>query len=242
LQVQVTDEFGNVIPGIIVNFASPGTGASTSFGSISLTTNDEGIATTIATANTIAGGYQVGANVNGVTGINFDLTNNPGAANALIILAGNNQSTTINNAFADSLQVRVTDEFGNFIPGVTVTFNSPSTGASASLGSISLTTDAAGLASTTAIANSTPGDYQVGASVIGVNEVNFNLTNTIVDLTPIWQSILNELPEYGLEESACTTTPAVVINSKVEEITLNEEIETEIQRNQDCQPAGNRSE
>ncbi|NER45169.1 MAG: DUF4347 domain-containing protein [Symploca sp. SIO1A3] len=238
LQVQVTDEFGNVIPGIIVNFASPGTGASTSFGSISLTTNDEGIATTIATANTIAGGYQVGANVTGVTGINFDLTNNPGAANALIILAGNNQSSTINSAFADSLQVRVTDEFGNAIPGVTVTFNSPSTGASASLGSISLTTDASGFASTTAIANSIAGDYQVGARVIGVNEVNFNLTNTVVDLTPIWQSILNELPEYGLEESACTTTPAVVINSTVEEITLDEEIETEIQRNQDCQPVG----
>jgi len=63
-------------------------------------------------------------------------------------------------------------------------------------------------------------------------------TPNIPDFTPIWQSVLEELPEYGLEEFACTTTPVVVINSKVEEITLDEAIETAIQRNQDCQPAG----
>ncbi|NER96578.1 MAG: DUF4347 domain-containing protein [Symploca sp. SIO1B1] len=296
LQIQVKDEFGNVLPGLTVTLTSPTTGASSSFGSISLITNDQGIATTTVTANTIAGNYQVEANATGATGNNFNLTNNPGAAAIVNILAGNNQNTTINTAFADNLQVQVTDEFGNGVSGVTVTLSPPGTGASASLGSISLTTDATGLASTTATANSILGDYQVRAD-IGVSEANFDLsnisapvvvpgdstlvivpgdstlvvvpgdstpvvvpansspvivpgnstpilvtgdssTNNIPDFTSIWQSVLEELPESGLEESACTTAPAIVINStqEEEEITLDEEIETAIQRNQDCSP------
>ncbi|NEQ70042.1 MAG: hypothetical protein F6K21_32045, partial [Symploca sp. SIO2D2] len=296
LQIQVKDEFGNVLPGVTVTLTSPTTGASSSFGSISLITNDQGIATTTVTANTIAGNYQVEANATGATGNNFNLTNNPGAAAIVNILAGNNQNTTINTAFADNLQVQVTDEFGNGVSGVTVTLSPPGTGASASLGSISLTTDATGLASTTATANSILGDYQVRAD-IGVSEANFDLsnisapvvvpgdstlvivpgdstlvvvpgdstpvvvpansspvivpgnstpilvtgdssTNNIPDFTSIWQSVLEELPKSGLEESACTTAPAIVINStqEEEEITLDEEIETAIQRNQDCSP------
>jgi len=239
LQVQVTDEFGNVVPGVTVNLTTPSTGAGVSLGNISSTTDASGIATATVAANTIAGNYQVEANVTGATGINFELTNNPGAAAALSIFGGNNQTTIISTPFTNSLQVKVTDEFGNVVPGVTVTLTAPvGIGASASFGSISLTTDASGLASTTAMANTIAGDYLVGASVIGVTEVNFNLTNTALDLIPIWESISDELPEYGLEESACQTTPAVVINSTVEEITLDEEIETEIQRNQDCQPVG----
>ncbi|NET59754.1 MAG: DUF4347 domain-containing protein [Symploca sp. SIO2E6] len=240
LQVQVTDKFGNVIPGVIVTLSPPGTGASANLGSLSISTDNNGIATALATANTVAGEYQLGANVTGATGVNFELTNNPGAAHTLIILAGNNQSTIINTAFANSLQVQVTDEFGNAVPGVTVTFILPNTGAGASLGSISLTTDASGLASTTAIANSIVGSYQLGASIIGITEVNFNLTNTAFDITPILQSVLNELPEYGLEEYACQTAPAIAINATGEETPQDEEEEREttIQRNQDCQTVG----
>jgi len=257
LQIQVTDEFGNVVPGVTVTLSPPGTGASASFGSLSVTTDASGIATTTATANTVAGTYQLGANVTGLNTVNFNLTNNPGAAAILNILTGNNQSADVNTAFADSLQIQVTDEFGNGVPGVTVTFTAPGTGASASFGSLSLITDGLGLVSTNATANSIGGNYQVGANVIGVSEVNFDLTNistavvvpnvsntnNIPDFTPIWQSVLEELPEYGLEESACQTTPAIAINyieDEEEEILLDEEIETAIQRNQNCQPVINK--
>ncbi|NET54905.1 MAG: hypothetical protein F6K47_01460 [Symploca sp. SIO2E6] len=245
LQIQVTDEFGNVLPNVTVTLTLPGTGASASINSTTLTTDGSGIATTTATANTVAGDYQVAATSTGLNTVNFELTNNPGAAAILTILAGNNQSADVNTAFADSLQIQVTDEFGNAVPGVTVTFTAPTTGASASFGSISLTTDAEGLVSTTATANSIGGNYQVGANVIGVTEVNFDLTNignsttnNNPDFTPVWQSVLEELPEYGLEESACQTASAVAINSTEEEEEIIEEIQTEIQRNQDCQPAG----
>jgi len=188
---------------------------------------------------------------------------------ALIAAAGNEQSTTVNTNFATDLQIQVVETFDNKpLPaeGIEITLTAPGTGASASLGSISLTTDAEGLVSTTATANSIGGNYQVGAN-IGVTEINFDLTNIAApvvvvpgdsttntgisttntgnfttNFTSVLQSVLDELPEYGLEESACTTTPAVVINSKVEEITLGEVIETEVQRNQNCQPVGNSSE
>ncbi|NEP15235.1 MAG: hypothetical protein F6K14_34715 [Symploca sp. SIO2C1] len=179
LQVQVIDEFDNPIslPGIIVELAAPGTGASTNPDSTTLTTDTNGLATTTATANTVAGNYQVAATATGVTTVNFNLTNDPGAAVLLNILTGNNQNTTVNTAFTDSLQVQVTDEFGNAVPNVTLTFTTPSTGASSSLGSTTLTTDAEGIATTTATANTVAGEYQVGANVTGLNTVNFDLTN-----------------------------------------------------------------
>ncbi|NER25329.1 MAG: DUF4347 domain-containing protein [Symploca sp. SIO1C2] len=290
LQVTVTDEFGNAVPNVTVTLTPPATGASANLGSTTLTTDASGLAITTATANTVAGNYQVAVNSIGLTGDNFNLTNNPGAAAILNILTGNNQNTTVNTAFADNLQVEVTDEFGNAVSGVTVTLNSPNTGASANFGSISLTTDASGLASTTATANSIAGNYQVGANVIGVTEVNFDLTNDsapvtvtnnptpvtvtntstpvtvtnnptpvtvnnnltsvtvindstanyISELIHIWDSISDELKGSELDKSACLTTPEIVINyteeEEEEEMNLDEERETEIQRNQDCQP------
>ena len=66
-------------------------------------------------------------------------------------------------------------------------------------------------------------------------------TTNSPDFTPIWQSVLEELPETELSNSACQTAPVIVINSteEEEEITLDEEIETQIQRNRDCQPVVN---
>ncbi|NEP57593.1 MAG: DUF4347 domain-containing protein [Symploca sp. SIO2G7] len=310
LQVQVTDEFGNAVPDVTVTLTPPTTGASSSLGSTTLITDAFGVATTTATANTIAGTYQLVANVTGLTGVNFDLTNSPGAAAVLSILAGNSQSTDVNTAFADSLQVQVTDEFGNAVPDVTVTLTPPDTGASASLGSAILTTDVSGLASTNITANSIAGNYQVGAN-IGVAEINIDLTNiatsvtdpgdptpvvvpddstpvvvpgdstlvivpgdsdlvvvsgdsdpvvvpsnsdpvivpgdsspvivvddtttntttnSVPDFTPVWQSVLEELPESELEDSACQSISAIAINYPQEEegIALNEEMETEV--------------
>ncbi|MGB7520919.1 MAG: DUF4347 domain-containing protein [Spirulinaceae cyanobacterium] len=181
LEVKVTDEFGNAVSGVTVTLTPPGTGPTASLGSTSLITDATGVATTTATANIVAGDYQVEASSTGLTEVNFDLTNNPGAANLLSILGGNNQETNVNTAFTDNLEVKVTDEFGNAVSGVTVTLTPPGTGATASLGSTSLTTDASGVATTNATANTVAGDYQVEASSTGLTEVNFDLTNLADD-------------------------------------------------------------
>ena len=76
----------------------------------------------------------------------------------------------------------VQDKKGNPISGSTVTFTAPQSGASGTFtGGVTTktaTTNAIGEAQVSITANSTPGDFQVTASVTGVTTAaNFNLTN-----------------------------------------------------------------
>src|ERR1035438_687566 len=86
---------------------------------------------------------------------------------SVIVTGGTSQSAAINTAFADPLQVTVTDSGSNPVSGVTVNFAVPASGASATL-SASGVTNGSGVASVTATANATPGSYNVTASVLGV--------------------------------------------------------------------------
>jgi len=142
-------------------------------------TDANGQAQVTATANTIAGSYQVQVTSGSLTGVQFSLTNNPAAPAALQIVSGNNQNTTVNTTFGSPLVVEVRDQYGNPVPNVNVTFTAPSSGASALFGgnsTITVTTDANGQASVNADANTTAGSYNVTASV-GSLSVNFALTN-----------------------------------------------------------------
>jgi len=89
------------------------------------------------------------------------------------------QSATVGEAFPNALEVLVTDVNGDPVPGITVTFAAPASGASAVLSSGTATTDATGRANITATANTVAGSYVVTASVEGVDTpASFNLTNT----------------------------------------------------------------
>ena len=78
------------------------------------------------------------------------------------------------------MQVTVTDGSSNPVSGVTVTFAVPASGASATLSSLTATTNAAGIASVTATANATVGSYSATASVVGVGTpASFSLTNIV---------------------------------------------------------------
>jgi hypothetical protein len=97
---------------------------------------------------------------------------------------GNPQSTAISTAFSTPLQVMVKDG-PNPVSGVVVTFMAPSGAvsdaapagsATATLSSNTATTDANGLASVTATANSISGNYTVTATALGVTGA-FSLTN-----------------------------------------------------------------
>ena len=96
---------------------------------------------------------------------------------ALATASPPSQSQTVSTAFADALQVTVTDAGGNPVSGVVVNFTTPMTGASATLSAASATTNASGIASVTATANSTVGAYTVTASSAGLTAVSFNLSN-----------------------------------------------------------------
>lgn len=188
LQATVTDASNNPVSGVTVTFtataATSGASATLSNGG-SATTGANGKASVTATANMHAGGYRVTASAGGVgSPVTFTLTNDPGAPTTLTANAGTTpQSATVNTTFTVPLAVTLTDQDGNPISGVTVTFTAPASGASGrftgSGNSVTAPTNAQGVATAPSItANSTAGGYAVAASGGGVtNATAFALTN-----------------------------------------------------------------
>ncbi len=180
LVVRVVDQVGDPVSGVEVGFIAPDSGASAVLSAPTATTDANGEASIIATANTVAGSYTVAASVAGVDlPASFNLTNTAGSAAAIEIAGGGEQSAVINTPFASPLVVLVTDDFGNPVAGEDVDFTVPTTGASASLSGI-LTTDASGTVSVVATANAVTGSYVVAASVAGLaTSAEFHLTNVL---------------------------------------------------------------
>ncbi len=200
LLVAVTDQFGNVVPGAIVNLSFPGTGASVRDSStesaVSLTTDGLGQATTSFVANTVAGSYGIGLATGSVSS-SISLTNLPDAPDQVNLLGGSDQVAQVNTAFADELRVQVLDQFANVIPGVTVTFTAPMTGSSsaanADLSAVMVTTDGSGQGQTRATANGQAGAYQVAAQA-GDAIAMFELENSgAIPLSEFPQPELSQL-------------------------------------------------
>lgn len=189
LQVLVTNpNTGLPIPNFAVIFTAPPAGASARWSGqqqIVVFTNASGIATApVLTANTVAGTYNVTASSVAGNSVNFVLTNTPGPAANILVHAGSPQSSVVNTAFATNLAARVVDAFGNGIVGLSVTFTAPvgpgATGTFAGgFSSVSVTTDAAGVATApTFTANTVIGNYVVSASTTALGTTaDFNLTN-----------------------------------------------------------------
>ena len=185
LTATVTDQYGNPVSGVSVTFAAPGSGASGHFsnsnGGIGGTTNAIGQLTESFTANTVAGTYSVTATVSGVsTPASFSLTNTAGAASIISVTAGAGQSALVNTTFASALTATVTDQYGNPLSGVNVTFAAPGSGPSATFpGGAVVATGSNGQASDSVKANTAAGNYSVTATAAGVTTPGaFSLTNT----------------------------------------------------------------
>ncbi|HXY19256.1 MAG TPA: hypothetical protein VEH83_04610 [Gemmatimonadales bacterium] len=132
---------------------------------------------TVATAGT---GYTLvatGASLTSAPSAPFNVTN--GAAAAIAIAAGNNQTAPEGTAVAIPPSVRVTDAYGNPVPGVTVTFT-PKTGCGSVTGGVQ-TTSATGTATVGSWKIAEGTNYLVAtASASGVagNPVTFVATGT----------------------------------------------------------------
>ena len=119
LQVLVASAFGEPVSGGMVTLTAPGSGASATFpGDIDTATIDSsGIAGIGATANTVAGGYSVGAAAQGASTTQFSLTNLPGAATQLVIHTQPSPTAMIDVAFSTQPIVYVEDQYGNLETG-----------------------------------------------------------------------------------------------------------------------------
>ncbi len=221
LQAIVKDANSNPVPNVSVTFAAPGSGASGTFGSTAtVITAANGIATAPSfTANTKAGAYNVTATAVAVTGSAvFSLTNNPGQPNNINATAGTPQTTAVNTAFANTLQATVTDQFGNAVPNVSLTFSAPTanvapipTGTFSGNSSVQISTNASGVAIAPAFtANGLPGTYNVSASSgFTDSRANFALTNTAA--APASITVFGGSPQSATVNTAFVTALQAIV-------------------------------
>lgn len=180
LAVVVRDAQGNPVPQVVVHFDAPTTGASAVFSADDVLTDAAGEAHVDVTAGTNAGSYVVTATAGGAAApVTFALVNAVGAPTSVVADAvASPQSTKVTRAFAQPLGILVTDAHANPVTGVAVTWKVPADGASAALDSLRTTTDRAGRAHVTAIANAIAGSFRIEAGIAGA-VATFELTNLV---------------------------------------------------------------
>jgi hypothetical protein len=161
--VLVRGSTGEPLSGITVSFAiRMGAG---SIERTSVVTNESGIAQAGAwSLGTTAGLNTLEASVPSQPALPilvFRATGHPGAAASLVAVSGNDQTGNAGQQLAAPLVVRATDQFGNAVAGVLVTFATATGTASPS----SATTNASGEASTSWTLGTTAGQNTLEASV-----------------------------------------------------------------------------
>jgi len=144
--VIVRDAFNNPVSGVTVSFAVTGGGGSRTGGTP--TTNASGVAAVGSwILGTAAGANTLSATLSGVGSVSFSATATAGAAATLARNAGNNQTATVGTAVSVAPSVLATDQFGNPVSGVSVTFAVSGGGGSVTGGTQS--TNAGGIATVT---------------------------------------------------------------------------------------------
>lgn len=174
LVVQVTDAFGNILPGQQVTFevVNPG---SVILKNVFTTSDQNGKVSALATLGGTGGAQQVRVKIGSITST-FTLTVNV-TFGAITAVSGGGQVAVINQTFAQPLVVKVIDNNGAAIPNATVSF--AVNGGNATLSAASATTDASGNASVTAKAGAT-----AATSVVNATVGNFTATFTLTSRLP----------------------------------------------------------
>lgn len=141
--VLVTDADGHPVSGVAVSFA-PSAGAG-SVSSAQATTDNGGLAEVNWKLGTIAGLDSMTVTMGSQSAIVTAIAT-ADVASQLVIVAGNGQSAPADSTLGTPLAVKVTDQYGNPVSGVTVNWSSDDGGI---LSSTTVTTDANGIAQDT---------------------------------------------------------------------------------------------
>jgi hypothetical protein len=126
LVVKAKDAFGNVVPNAPISFTDNVGGT---FSPNPATTATTGQASTMYTLPTVAKSLTVVAS-NGSVSLKITENSVAGAPALFTIVQGNNQFAHPNNKLAKALIVKITDQYGNGISGLTVTFTDNGAGGS----------------------------------------------------------------------------------------------------------------
>src|SRR5262245_29293007 len=172
--VLVKDQNGAAVAGVIIDWTVSGGGQLTQSKD---TTDGAGMSSVTWTFGSTAGSQTAQAAVTGLVGspIVFTGTVAAGTGVSMASASGDNQTGSTGSALAP-LQVKVSDQFGNGVPGVTITW--ASTSDSASVAPPSSLTDATGIAQTVVTLGDTAGPVTLTATnaVLTGSQVTFHAT------------------------------------------------------------------
>jgi Bacterial Ig-like domain (group 3)/Bacterial Ig-like domain (group 1) len=173
LMVQVTDGFGNPIPGVAITWAVEGGG---NVSDQTTMTGDDGLSSVLRTLGPVAGTQHTLASALGLVGspVDFAATATAGAAAVLEMVSGDGQSAVVGTSLPAPLVVRAHDADGNAVSGLAVAWVVRLGGGS--LAPETSVTDADGRASTLWTLGPTEGQNTAAAVVSGVGTVNFSAT------------------------------------------------------------------
>jgi hypothetical protein len=169
--VRVRDAYNNGVPGIPVNFADGGVGGS--FSANPVTTGSAGTATVSYTLPTVARSITVKATYSTLS-VNIGEKSVAGSPATQSILSGNNQTAHPSSLLSKPLVVKVVDQYGNAVSGVSVAFDDG--GAGGTLSAPTATTSASGQDSVTYTTPPQTGLVMITATVPNLNTVTFNET------------------------------------------------------------------
>ncbi|MGH3379890.1 MAG: Ig-like domain-containing protein [Actinoallomurus sp.] len=184
--VKVTDRQGQVVSGTRVVFA-PDAAVGGSVSPDTVVTGANGLAAARWVLGDKAGSQTATAHISGLSGDaltdNFSATALAATATTLAAVSGDNQSAAAGTALAAPLVVIATDEFGNPVEGVDVTWAAQS----GRVDPGSTATGADGQASTRRLLGSTAGTQQATAAAKGLDgsPVTFTHTATVGDASAL---------------------------------------------------------
>lgn len=168
--VEVLDQGGTPIPGETVTFqASDGGSANPA----SIATDGIGVARTTWTLGTVSGVQTLQASSGGRS-VTFTATAAPGAPVELLAESGNGQTGLAGVPLGEPIGTLVADQYGNGVPGVTVTFT-PAAG-SGSTSVTSVTSGAAGVAAVVWTPGRYAGEHSVTAAATNLGTTTFMAT------------------------------------------------------------------
>ena len=206
LTVTIQDQFGNTVTAAsnTVTFsASPNT--SVTFGAIGGPTNGIVTSTFVSTSATT---FTVTAASTGLTSSNVGNTVVAAAASQITVVSGNNQSAVKSTALASSLVAQVSDQFGNPVSGVSVTF-SVTSGNGLVSPAIAQTTGSNGQVSATATAGSVGTVTDTfAATSIGLTGSPLTFSATVLEASP---TAITQVGTIGSTAIVATTTSLTVL-------------------------------
>ena len=171
LVVNLRDAHTNGIVGQQITFTDGGAGGS--FSANPVTTGAAGAASVTYTLPTKQQYVVITATSGGVSAAAAEHAV-AGPANSVSIWSGNNQSVKVSTQLVKPLIALVTDQYGNKLPGITVTYSDG--GAGGTFSATTATTNAGGQTSVTYIAPATAQVVSIKATVSGLTPVTFTET------------------------------------------------------------------